>query len=69
MCIQCTCTCTYLVNNGLHVRFVLLVAIEKGGPLLRVNAKPRLHGYPDNLCIMFPAKCVAGTELCVCVCV
>lgn len=43
----------YLVNDGLHVGLVFVVAIEKSGPLLWTDSEPCVHRHLDNLTVMF----------------
>ena len=64
-------TNTDLVNDGLHVRLVFLVSIEKSRPLLWTDPQPTLHGNPDYLGIVLPSECLVRTELCrvMCECV
>ena len=41
--------CMYLIDDGLHVRLVLVVPVEQCGPLLRADAQSRLHCNTNNL--------------------
>lgn len=54
---------TDLVNDGLHVRLVLVVSIEQSRPLLWADAKTSVHRHLDDLTVMLSSECLIGTEL------
>ena len=62
----------HLINDGLHVRLVFMVAVEQRGPLLGADAEPRLHGHADDLPVVLSTEGLVRPELevgvCVCVC-
>ena len=53
----------YLVNDGLHVRLVFVVSIEKSRPLLWADSKTCVHRHLYDLTVVFSAKSLVGTEL------
>lgn len=43
----------YLVYDGLHVRLVFVVSVEKRGPLLWTDPQTSLHSHSNDLAIVF----------------
>ena len=52
-----------LVYDGLHVRLVFVVTVEKSGPLLGADTKTSVHGHLDDLTIMLTTKGLVCTKL------
>ena len=52
-----------LVYDGLHVRLVFVVTIEKSGPLLGADTKTSVHGHLNDLTVMLTTKGLVCTKL------
>ena len=62
-CLVISAVNLYLIDNRLHFRLVLMVAIEQRRPLLWTDAKTCVHGHLYDLTVMLATKGLVCTEL------